>query len=85
MRVMTATEASRGFSAMLDAVERGESVVITRGDRRVAELRPAPGHTIRELKDAWAKLPPLDDDFERDIAEGMSMVIDEVPDRWADS
>ena len=38
---MTATEASRNFSDLLDAIERGETVTITRGHHAVAEMRPA--------------------------------------------
>ena len=38
---MTATEASRNFSDLLDAIERGETVTITRGHHAVAEVRPA--------------------------------------------
>ena len=35
---MTATEASRNFSDLLDAIERGETVTITRGHHAVAEM-----------------------------------------------
>ena len=35
MRTMSATEASRNFSDLLDAVERGETVTVTRGNRPV--------------------------------------------------
>ncbi len=37
---MTATEASRSFAALLDEVERGETVVVTRGGKRVASIGP---------------------------------------------
>lgn len=37
---MTATEASRSFAAVLDDVERGETVVVTRGGRRIASIGP---------------------------------------------
>jgi prevent-host-death family protein len=40
MRTLTATEASRGFAAMLDLVEHGETVLITRDGRPVARLAP---------------------------------------------
>src|SRR5882757_661341 len=39
MRTITATEASRNFSDLLDAIERGETVTITRGHHAVAEMR----------------------------------------------
>jgi len=43
MREMSATEASRGFSELLDAVEHGgESVRIVRHGRTVALVVPAP-------------------------------------------
>src|SRR5690606_21486421 len=38
---MTATEASRRFSDLLDAFEGGETITITRGNRPIAEIRPA--------------------------------------------
>ncbi|MDQ3029727.1 MAG: type II toxin-antitoxin system Phd/YefM family antitoxin [Actinomycetota bacterium] len=41
MRTVTATEASRSFAALLDEVERGQTVVITRGGRRIAAIGPA--------------------------------------------
>lgn len=40
MRTVTATEASRSFAALLDEVERGQTVVITRGGRRIATIGP---------------------------------------------
>lgn len=33
MRTISATEASRRFSDLLDAIERGETVTVTRGSR----------------------------------------------------
>jgi antitoxin (DNA-binding transcriptional repressor) of toxin-antitoxin stability system len=42
---MTATEASRNFSDLLDAIERGETVTITRGHHAVAEMRRPTGRT----------------------------------------
>jgi antitoxin (DNA-binding transcriptional repressor) of toxin-antitoxin stability system len=47
---MTATEASRGFSDLLDAVERGETVQVTRGGRVIAEIRPVVRRTGRDLR-----------------------------------
>ena len=42
MRELTATEAARRFSELLDAIEHdGESYVITRRGRRVARIVPA--------------------------------------------
>ncbi len=41
MRTVTATEASRSFAALLDEVERGQTIVVTRGGRRIAAVGPA--------------------------------------------
>jgi prevent-host-death family protein len=84
VRTMTATEASRGFSEMLDAVERGETVAIVRGGRAVAVVSPPPPATGRALREALAGLPPLDDDLERDMALGMEP-LDEGGDPWGDA
>lgn len=40
MKEMSASEASRAFSTLLDTAEHGETVVITRSGRRVAQVSP---------------------------------------------
>jgi antitoxin (DNA-binding transcriptional repressor) of toxin-antitoxin stability system len=50
VKTLTATEASRGFSGLLDAVERGETIAVTRGGRAIAEIHPAPRKTGRDLR-----------------------------------
>lgn len=84
MRTMTATEASRNFSGLLDLVQSGETVRITRGNVPVAEVGPARRHTGADLEAAilTAGLPRLDDDFERDIAEAVAMVAEDGSDPW---
>ena len=48
---MSATEAARGFSALLSAVEHdGETFVITRGGRVIARIEPATGTSGRAVK-----------------------------------
>jgi antitoxin (DNA-binding transcriptional repressor) of toxin-antitoxin stability system len=42
---MTATEVARNFSAALDSVANGETVLITRGGQQLAKLVPAPQRT----------------------------------------
>lgn len=81
MRTITATEASRGFSELLDAVERGETVRITRGNRTIAQVGPAVGVSGRSLREALAALPPLDGDVESDIASAMALLTEGV-DPW---
>ena len=65
---MTATEANRSFSRLLDAVKRGERVEITSHGRKIAVLSPAelPGPTraqrlasLEVLKERWAKQPHI--------------------------
>lgn len=56
MREMTASEASRTFSAVLDSVESGETIVVTRAGRRVAAITPAPranGAALRAVFQRW--------------------------------
>ena len=81
MRTLTATSASRGFSELLDVVERGETVRITRGGHPVAELRPVPVTTGRALREALAGAPRLDDRIVADIAAATSMLT-EADDPW---
>jgi prevent-host-death family protein len=85
MHTITATEASRHFSDLLDAVERGETVTIMRGSRPVAEIGPARRRTGADLKAALVGTMPPDDAFARSISEAMSMVTLEENDPWADA
>lgn len=85
MKTMTATEASRHFSDLLDAVEGGETIIIVRGSHPVAEIGPARHRTGADLRSALADVPPPDDQFSRDIAEAVALVNSEVPDPWADA
>ncbi|HYY82401.1 MAG TPA: type II toxin-antitoxin system Phd/YefM family antitoxin [Actinomycetes bacterium] len=64
MRTISATEAARNFAAVLDEAEHGETIIVTRGGRRVATIGPAsacPGRAVKELlrrhrpDAAWAK------------------------------
>ena len=66
MRVMTATEASRSFAALLDEVERGQTIVVTRGGRQIAAIGPisaSNGAAVKALLTATA----VDDEFEADV------------------
>jgi prevent-host-death family protein len=85
MRIMTATEASRHFSDLLDAVERGETVTIVRGNHPVAEIGPAHRRTGSDLRAALSDITPPDDAFARDIAAALGLVNSEVPDPWSDA
>lgn len=59
MRQVTATEAARRFSEMLDSVENGrESFVVIRRGSPVATVGPAAGSTGRDLKDVLKRNRP---------------------------
>jgi prevent-host-death family protein len=85
MRTISATEASRKFSDLLDAIERGESITVTRGNRPIAEIHPARRRTGRDLSAALAGTPAPDDAFETDIAHALTYVANERTDPWADA
>jgi prevent-host-death family protein len=85
MRTVTATEASRNFSELLDAIERGETVTITRGHRPVAEIMPARRRTGADLRAALEHIPPPDDQFAADIAGALELLSSEAEDPWADA
>lgn len=85
MRTITATEASRRFSDLLDAIERGESVTVTRGNRPIAEIRPARLRTGKDLREALAETSPPDEKVEADIADALGLVTTDRPDPWADA
>lgn len=85
MRTMTATHASRGFSEVLDAVERGETIRISRAGHVVAELRPVTATTGRTLREALATIPRLDDAFEDDVAAATALLTHDEGDPWADA
>ncbi|WP_413452944.1 type II toxin-antitoxin system prevent-host-death family antitoxin [Georgenia phoenicis] len=85
MRTVTATEASRRFSELLDAIEAGEAVTVTRGNRPVAEIRPARRRTGRDLREALAQADAPDDRFAADIAGAVGGLAQEVADPWRDA
>lgn len=85
MRTVTATEASRHFSELLDAIESGQTVTVTRGNRPVAEIRPPRRRTGRDLREALAALAPLDGDFAATVSEVVrDLNVPEESDPWAD-
>jgi antitoxin (DNA-binding transcriptional repressor) of toxin-antitoxin stability system len=76
-KTITATEAVRKFSEILNAIKyRGDHYTILRGKKPVAFISPAEEHlkkrTLGELKGLLAKLPHLGDEaeyFEKDMKE----------------
>ncbi|HWH09607.1 MAG TPA: type II toxin-antitoxin system prevent-host-death family antitoxin [Solirubrobacteraceae bacterium] len=71
MREMSASDASRNFSAVLDWAEHGETIVVTRSGRRVALITPAArtnGGALREVLNRWQNAQALDEQFAAQIA-----------------
>ena len=69
MREISATDAARGFSALLDAVEHdGETFVVTRGGKRIARLEPAAGTTGATVKQLLRR-HPTDPDWSEELRD----------------
>jgi prevent-host-death family protein len=78
MRTVTATEASRSFAAILNEAERGQSVVVTRGGRRIATIGPASASNGAEVL-ALLSGNPADDGFADDVRAALDVAILEGP------
>ncbi|MDT0320002.1 type II toxin-antitoxin system Phd/YefM family antitoxin [Streptomyces millisiae] len=83
MRTMTATEVARNFASVLDRAEHGETIVITRGGRRLAILSPAPAGNGAAIKEFLAT-HPVDEDFADDVTTARENVTDEMSATWHD-
>lgn len=80
MKDITATEAARNFSDVLDAVEHEhESFRISRGGRPVARLVPAEAASGRVAKDLLLRHRP-DDRWASELAEIRSLLVTEERD-----
>lgn len=80
MRDITATEAARNFSDVLDAVEHGhETFRISRGGRPVARLVPAEAASGRAAKDLLLRHAP-DEGWLRELAAMRSLLVTEERD-----
>lgn len=77
---MSATEASRSFAALLDEAENGETIVLTRGGRRVAVIGPASASNGSDVV-ALLNAKLLDDDFAADVLAARDVVTLGGP-RW---
>jgi prevent-host-death family protein len=66
---VTATEAARRFSELLDAVEsRGQTFLVARRGRTVARIGPAAAATGKELKELLRRTRP-DPVWQRELRE----------------
>jgi prevent-host-death family protein len=68
---MTATEAARSFSELLNRVAAGEEFEITRAGATIAVISPSPSRLLspKEFRELMASLPPTDDEFLDDLRE----------------
>lgn len=78
MRTVTATEASRSFAALLDEAERGHTVVVTRGGRRIASIGPATAGNGAEVV-ALLTADAADEEFAADVLAARETVALEEP------
>ncbi|MGP3967017.1 type II toxin-antitoxin system Phd/YefM family antitoxin [Streptomyces sp. 6N223] len=83
MRTMTATEVARNFASVLDRAEHGETIVITRGGRRLATLSPATAGNGAAIKD-FLDSHPVDEEYARDVDSARDVVTDEMSAAWRD-
>lgn len=69
MARLTATEVSRGFSAVLNRVARGEEIEITRNGATVAVLAPPRPRLLSaaRFRELLASAPPVDEQFADDL------------------
>jgi prevent-host-death family protein len=71
VRELSASEASRNFSAVLDAAEHGETIVVRRGGRPVALIAPAPranGKALLSVCEKWHRRAAFDERFAENVA-----------------
>jgi len=78
VRIVTATEASRSFAALLDDVEAGETVLVTRGGRRIAAIGPATAGNGSDVVALLRKGAP-DRKFAADVAAARTAVVLDGP------
>lgn len=88
MKRISATDASRNFSSILNRAKHGgESFLVERNGEPMVEIRPATGpkRTLREFLEFLRATPLPDPDFARDMREIMKEGRRDVGrDPWAD-
>jgi prevent-host-death family protein len=73
MRTVTIRELRNAGGKVVDRVLAGESFLVTRSGRPVAELRPVqrPGLSAERLVERWRELPPVDPAGVRDDLDSL--------------
>lgn len=85
MTTVTARDASRGFSALLDRVERdGEEYTVVRDGKVIARIVPAAGRTVAGFLARRAGRSVLDDDFAADAVSARDLLTADAAEPWRD-
>ncbi len=85
MTTITARDASRGFSALLDRVEHdGEEYTVVRDGRVIARIVPAAPRTVAGFLARRAGRAALDDDFAADAVSARDLLAVDTVDPWRD-
>jgi prevent-host-death family protein len=86
MHEVSASEVSRNFSSVLDSVEHGETVVVTRAGRRIASIAPAPaatGAAFNAVLERWRGSDVFGDHLTANIAKACAAAsVDDDTDPW---
>ena len=83
MTTITAREASRGFSRLLDRVEHdGEEYTVKRDGRVIARIVPATTRTVAGFLARRAGRLPLDDDFAAEATSADPLLTVDTADPW---
>ena len=82
VKEVTATDAARRFSELLDAVEHdGDSFTIVRHGKAIAEVNPVPAASGEALLRVLREVP-VDGEFAEDVVAMRALLTD--ADRWPD-
>ena len=85
MTTVSARDASRGFSALLDRVEHdAEADAIVRDGRVIARIVPATERTVAGFLTRRAGSPALDDDFASDARSADVLLTTDTEHPWRD-
>lgn len=78
MKVLSATEASRAFATLLYEAERGGTIIVTRGGRRIATIglaAAANGSAVAALLTSAS----IDEDLATDVRAARETIVSEAP------
>jgi prevent-host-death family protein len=80
---LTATEAARSFSDLLNRVAAGEEIAITRSGATVAVIAPPKARLLSAegFRELMRAAPPVDDEFAADLRE-IRMEVGAEEDIW---